>query len=356
MTGAAAAQTAAGSAGEINVPAERQRVLVVDDENDILEEMRELLESKGFAVSVAASAADALQQLAADPELNTVVSDIRMPLVDGVEMIDRAMSDPALQDRPLRFIMVTGHATLADAQRSIRASAVDFVAKPIDTGHLLRAIAQAGAQIAEELAARRSRRELAARMESERSQRLAVTAQNVTLEALAAARGPAGSEADSLYGRLADVLRRTVDPQRHSNAAPRSAEVTAVAAFLARAATGLDLSVSSDDVQGERLRGIPAPAVEDAVEAVLLALRLNGADRLSIEVGRDVPYGLRLIPDEADAPADAKAAGPFVAEAAQLALHAAGISLGRVGGTLSIEDLDADRQALRIALPAPDRE
>lgn len=360
MTGTAAPPMQAGSAGENQAQPGRQRVLIVDDERDILDEMCELLDGKGFSVSVAASAAEALQLLTADPELNTVVSDIRMPMVDGVEMIDRAMGDPALRDRPLRFIMVTGHATLADAQRSIRASAVDFVAKPIDTSQLLRAIARAGAEIAEELSARRSQQELGSRMESERSQRLALMAQNVKLEAqveVAQSAVDAGAAAgNGFYGRLAEVLRRTVDPQRHHHSVARRVEAAAVAEFFACAAAELGLPVSGGGAPGSRPRGIPAPAVEDAVEAILLALRLNGADRLEIEASVDAPNGLRLLPHASASPPETKAAVPLAAEAAQLALHAAEISLGRAGGTLSIEDIDAERQALRIALPAPDRE
>lgn len=337
----------------------RQRVLIVDDERDILEEMGELLEKRGLSVRMASSAAEALKLLAGDPDLNTVVSDIRMPLVDGVEMIDRAIHDPALRDRPLRFIMVTGHATLADAQRSIRASAVDFVPKPINTDQLLRAIARAAEQIAEIRSRRSRQRELAAKADAERRQRLEIAAQNVTLEALvAAARGKAGGKAAGLgetLAELADVLRRTVDRDRHRRATPYDRDVAPdFAAFLGQAASrlGLAISGSSLDVDAKHPRGLPSPPVEDAVEALLLGLKLHGAGSLTV----DADFGegrseLRLLPDAAPHQVAQSEIDPFAAEAARLAFLAAEISLNRIGSMMSIEDADAARHTVLVRLP-----
>lgn len=338
----------------------RMRVLIVDDEQDILAEMRELLEGKGFSVEVAASAADALGHLTADPELNTIVSDIRMPLVDGVEMIDRATSDPALRDRPLRFIMVTGHATLADAQRSIRARAVDFVPKPIDTRQLLRAIERAGEQIAEIRAEQRQQALLAAKMEAERRQRLEVSAQNVTLEALVAAARTAANGTAAGVGaaltRLGEVLRRTVDCDRHRGVAAGGADVATFGTFLAQAAAQIGLSISDPGSAAEKPRRVPSATVEDAVEALLLGLKLRGAAKLALSADADAGRsGLRLLPEEHLDGIGSAAADPFAAEAAQLAFLAAEISIGRIGGRMSIEDVDADRQAVVIAFPvSPD--
>lgn len=332
---------------------DRQRVLIVDDERDILEEMQELLENRGLSVQMASSAAEALTLLAGNPELNIVVSDIRMPLVDGVEMIDRAMQDPVLRDRPLRFIMVTGHATLADAQRSIRASAVDFVPKPINTEQLLLAIERAAAQIAEMQARRRRQEELAAKAEAERRQRLEVFAQNVTLQALVASARENAGGSRAILTKLADVLRRTVDGERHRRAVPRTDAASHFAAFLGQAANQLGVSVSASGLDGgAKPRGLPLPAIEDAVEALLLGLKLRGAGSLLVNAGGgDGTSELRLQPNAAPEQAAQGDIDPFAAEAAQLALLAAEISVGRLGGTMSIEDVDAARQAILIRLP-----
>lgn len=342
----------------------RQRVLIVDDERDILEEMAELLESKGLSVQTAGSAAEALKLLAADSDLNTVVSDIRMPLIDGVEMIDRAMQEPALRDRPLRFIMVTGHATLADAQRSIRASAVDFVPKPINTDQLLLAISRATAQIAEIRSRRRRQDELATKADAERRQRLEVSAQNVTLQAMvAAAREKAGGEAAGLgatLAKLADVLRRTVDVERHRRATPITNDVAPVfVEFLGQAAARFGLSISGlgPDEGANPQRKLPPPPTEDAVEALLLGLKLRGAASLTASANfGDGMSNLRLLPSATPGKAAQDEIDPLSVEAAQLALLAAEISVGRIGGTISIEAVDATRQAILIRLPvASDR-
>ena len=334
--------------------------MIVDDEQDILIEMRELLESKGFSVEAAANAAEALKHLAADPQLNIVVSDIRMPLVDGVELIDRAISAPALKERPLRFIMVTGHATLADAQRSMRARAVDFVPKPIDTRQLLQAIERAGAQIAEVRAEQRQQASLVAKMEAERRQRLEVSAQNVTLEALVtSATRPASGAATGVGAtltQLGEVLQRIVDGERHARVAVDAADVATFATFLSQAAAQIGLSISDPDGGAVKPRRIPPPPVEDAVEALLLGLKLRGAAKLALRADTDAGRSsIHLVPEEHLDGIGSAAADPFAVEAAQLALLAADISIGRVGGRMTIEDVDADRQAIAIAFPvSPD--
>jgi CheY-like chemotaxis protein len=333
----------------------QSRILVVDDEKDILEEMQELLENKGFSVSIASSASEALRQLAADPYLNIVISDIRMPLVDGVEMIDRTSGDPALRDRPLRFIMVTGHASLADAQRSIRANAVDFVAKPIDTEQLMQAIGRAAAQIADEFASRRVQRELDAKAETERRQRLAALAQNVTLEALvAAARGAAdsaGADTSPALKNLAEVLCRTIDAERHRQGAARDADCLSVATFLFQAARRHGLVAAGYGSEAHP-RGIPEPAIEDGGEALVLALKLRGADRFSLEANGN-GSSLRLLPVSPQSSGGAGQAGTIEADAALLALQAAEISFSRVGATLTIEDVKPGNEAVTIAFPGP---
>lgn len=338
---------------------ERQRVLIVDDEREILEEMGELLVSRGLSVQMAGSAVEAMKRLAADPELNTVVSDIRMPTVDGLEMIDLAQQDAALRDRPLRFIMVTGHATLEDAQRSIRANAVDFVPKPINVGQLLGAISRASAQISEAQLRRRRQEELATKIDAERRRRLDLSAEVVTLQARAEliqkSEGAAAGFGTEL-ARLADVLRRAVDSERHRTPTLIDKDLALVfAEFLVQVAGHLGFAISGPRL-GEggdaRHKRLPPPPTEDAVEALLLALKLRGAAALSLSADfGDAMSKLHLLPS---APADKAAPDdidPFMNEAAQLALLAAEISIGRIGGTMSIENVNDTQQAIQIRLP-----
>mgnify|MGYP003343990426 CR=1 FL=1 len=338
---------------------ERQRVLIVDDEREILEEMGELLESRGLSVQMAGSAVEAMKRLAADPELNTVVSDIRMPTVDGLEMIDLLQKDAALHDRPLRFIMVTGHATLNDAQRSIRANAVDFVPKPINIDQLLEAISRARAQISEARLRRRHREELATKIDTERRRRLELSAEVMTLQAKAEQIqkwGGAAAGFTAELARLADVLRRTVDSERHRTPTLIDRDLAPVfAEFLVRVAGhfGFDISGPRLDEGGDaRHKRLPPPPTEDAVEALLLALKLRGAASLSVSADfGDAMSKLHLLPSAPAGKASADEIDLFMSEAAQLALLAAGISVARIGGAISIEDIDDTQQAIQIHLP-----
>ena len=64
---------------------ENIHILVVDDETDIREIVRILLENKGYSVSCAASGSEAVSFIADHPETDLVVMDIMMPELSGVE-------------------------------------------------------------------------------------------------------------------------------------------------------------------------------------------------------------------------------------------------------------------------------
>jgi two-component system C4-dicarboxylate transport response regulator DctD len=123
-------------------------VFVVDDDADHLAAASDLIEAGGHDVKSFASAAEALGALdTADPD--TVVSDLRMPGMDGLGLL-AALKDRG-GDHPL--IVLTGHGDVAQAVRAIRDGAEDFLEKPYDARHLLLVIART-------VRARATRREL----------------------------------------------------------------------------------------------------------------------------------------------------------------------------------------------------
>ncbi|MGH7328268.1 MAG: response regulator, partial [Polyangiaceae bacterium] len=75
-------------------------VLVVDDEEDIRDTLRELIEMKGFKAQTAANGAEALEQLIAERPC-LVVLDLVMPVMDGVALLEKMRADPALSDVPV---------------------------------------------------------------------------------------------------------------------------------------------------------------------------------------------------------------------------------------------------------------
>jgi two-component system, OmpR family, alkaline phosphatase synthesis response regulator PhoP len=105
----------------------RARVLVVDDERDILELVQYNLEKEGFHVTVVATGEDAL--LAARTQLpDIVVLDLMLPGVDGLEVCRRLQSDDATRAIPI--VMLTAKGTEADVVAGLEVGASDYVTKP----------------------------------------------------------------------------------------------------------------------------------------------------------------------------------------------------------------------------------
>ena len=75
-------------------------ILLVDDNSDILEVIRVILETEGYRVATASNGAEALARLreGLDPQL--IILDLTMPVMDGWEFRDRQLADPALRDIP----------------------------------------------------------------------------------------------------------------------------------------------------------------------------------------------------------------------------------------------------------------
>lgn len=121
-----------------------QRILVVDDEPDIRDLLRDILEDEGYRVEVAASAAEAREQRQRfRPDL--ILLDIWMPEVDGVTLL-KEWSEAGQLDAPV--VMMSGHGTVETAVEATRHGARDFVEKPLSTAKLLRTVQSALADAA----------------------------------------------------------------------------------------------------------------------------------------------------------------------------------------------------------------
>ncbi len=112
-------------------PAGGDRILVVDDEADIRELLRELLGRAGYDVAVAEDGRAGLRALfGARPDL--VVLDVNMPGLDGWQTLERIRD---ASDLPV--LMLTARASEDDKVRGLRAGANDYVTKPFSTRELL---------------------------------------------------------------------------------------------------------------------------------------------------------------------------------------------------------------------------
>lgn len=109
-------------------------VLVVDDDADIRLLYRLMLQRRGYEVWDAASAESGLERLEADcPDF--MLLDIRMPGMDGWEMLAQVRSAPRLHD--LKVIVCSAHASPADERRAVAEGASAFLTKPFPEADLL---------------------------------------------------------------------------------------------------------------------------------------------------------------------------------------------------------------------------
>lgn len=116
-------------------------VLVVDDDTDTVEELVEYLAKAGLTCRSAADGWAALKLLADGCKPGVVVTDLRMPEMDGMEFAER-LSQFSDRGRP-EVIFVSGHAGFEDAVAAIRLGARDMLTKPIDAAKLVRAVKSA---------------------------------------------------------------------------------------------------------------------------------------------------------------------------------------------------------------------
>ena len=111
------------------------RILLVDDEIEILDVITEHLEREGYAVTRAVDGAEALRKVQNErPDL--VLLDIMLPGMNGLEVLRRLR-----RDHPkIPVIMLTGLNDEALARTTLQMGAVDYVQKPLDPGHLKRVV------------------------------------------------------------------------------------------------------------------------------------------------------------------------------------------------------------------------
>jgi DNA-binding NtrC family response regulator len=107
--------------------ARSMKVAIVDDEQDMRQSISQWLALSGFETESFASAEDALKALSPD-FAGVVVSDIRMPGMDGMAFLKRVMS----VDSGLPVIMITGHGDVPMAVEAMRLGAYDFLEKPFN--------------------------------------------------------------------------------------------------------------------------------------------------------------------------------------------------------------------------------
>ena len=108
------------------------KILVVDDERSIRNSLKEILEMEDYQVDTAENGAVACE-MALKERYDAIFSDIKMPVMDGLETLDKLMAEGV--ESPV--IMISGHADIETAVGCIKKGAFDFIEKPLDLNRVL---------------------------------------------------------------------------------------------------------------------------------------------------------------------------------------------------------------------------
>jgi CheY-like chemotaxis protein/DNA-binding MarR family transcriptional regulator len=127
---------------DVQSSADARRVLAVDDEPRSLRVVARLLEQAHLHCHAVPSGEAALAFLQDSEEIDVVVSDLRMPTMDGIEFL-RSLRRTYVHRPWLQLILVTGQASLDAAVAAIRIEASDFLFKPIEPKRLRESVRNA---------------------------------------------------------------------------------------------------------------------------------------------------------------------------------------------------------------------
>jgi DNA-binding NtrC family response regulator len=117
------------------------KVLLVDDEKEFTDALSERLQLRDMEVFTASSGPEALD-LAEQHRFDTVIVDLQMPGMDGIDTLKNLLAADADQ----QVIVLTGHGTISKSVEALKAGAKDFFEKPVDIQTLSDIIGKAAAQ------------------------------------------------------------------------------------------------------------------------------------------------------------------------------------------------------------------
>ena len=114
-----------------------KRVLIADDEINIRRVLEAILRRDGYEVVTAANGDEALARMSRD--INTVITDLKMPGLDGMGLLKRLSVD--FPDVPV--VMITAHGSVESAVEAVKLGAFDYVEKPFDQEQIRQIVTKA---------------------------------------------------------------------------------------------------------------------------------------------------------------------------------------------------------------------
>jgi two-component system response regulator FixJ len=133
---------------------------VIDDQEAVRHALAEMLSVLGYSVETPRTADDFLASLSVPP-VGCVITDVRMPGMDGVELV----RELARRNISVPVVVISGHADVPMAVAAIKAGAEDFIEKPVDDAQLVAAINRCLARTIQQLSKEQSFEELRRRLE-----------------------------------------------------------------------------------------------------------------------------------------------------------------------------------------------
>jgi DNA-binding NtrC family response regulator len=112
---------------------DKMKIMLIDDEERFLSSTSKLLQRKGYNAVTAASGTEALAKLKSS-SIHVVILDVKMPGMDGMEILKNIKRDFPLVD----VIILTGHGTMESAVDGLKAGASDYMVKPVYIDNLIR--------------------------------------------------------------------------------------------------------------------------------------------------------------------------------------------------------------------------
>ena len=115
-----------------------ERILIVDDEKNYLVVLQALLADNGYEMLTAQNGSQALA-LAAEEEPDLVITDMRMPQMSGLDLIQRLKA--RFNEMPI--IVMTAYGTVENAVEAMKSGATDYITKPFENTELLLTVQKA---------------------------------------------------------------------------------------------------------------------------------------------------------------------------------------------------------------------
>ncbi|MEW5814211.1 MAG: response regulator, partial [Spirochaetota bacterium] len=105
-----------------------KRILVVDDEKNMCEVLKLLLENDGYAVTTAADGREAIEKLNRGEVIDLIISDLKMPGIDGMGILNFLKET----GRDLPLVFITAYGSIESAVEAMKKGASDFITKPFN--------------------------------------------------------------------------------------------------------------------------------------------------------------------------------------------------------------------------------